>query len=474
DIGDTLTYAATLSDGSALPGWLSFDPATLTFTGTPENDHVGAVTVRIIATDIAGASATADFVLDVANVNDAPTVLNTVEDQFVDEDAVFTFTFPADIFEDVDAGDTLVYTATRTGGDPLPSWLTFDAATRTFSGTPENDDVGVHAYTLTATDAAGASVSTDFSISVINTNDAPVVSLAPVDRSVTEDTAFSFTLPADTFVDIDAGDTLTYTATLSGGAPLPAWLAFDAATQTFSGTPPNADIGAHIVSVTATDGAGASASANFTLNVARFNNAPAVLEGIVDQSVDEDSVLAFAVPAGTFGDIDAGDVLTYTAALADGSALPAWLSFDALTQTFSGTPANDDVGEYSIRVTATDTLTASVSTTFTLTVANTNDAPIVANAIENQVTDEDALLTFVVPEGTFSDIDAGDVLTYTASLADGSALPQWLSFDPATRTFSGVPENADVGVISVRVVATDIAGATASTDFVLEVANVND
>jgi len=36
--------------------------------------------------------------------------------------------------------------------------------------------------------------------------------------------------------------------------------------------------------------------------------------------------------------------LTYSAALADGRPLPAWLGFDPATQGFSGTPANGDVG----------------------------------------------------------------------------------------------------------------------------------
>ena len=63
---------------------------------------------------------------------------------------------------------------------------------------------------------------------------------------------------------------------------------------------------------------------------------------------------SFTVPAGSFADIDAGDTLSYSATLADGGALPAWLSFDAATQTFSGTPGNADVGSLSVRVTATD------------------------------------------------------------------------------------------------------------------------
>lgn len=48
---------------------------------------------------------------------------------------------------------------------------------------------------------------------------------------------FSFTLPADTFVD-PQGETITYTATRIFGIGLPRWLSFDAQTQQFSGTAP--------------------------------------------------------------------------------------------------------------------------------------------------------------------------------------------------------------------------------------------
>ncbi|PPC74485.1 hypothetical protein C4K68_25550, partial [Pokkaliibacter plantistimulans] len=82
---------------------------------------------------------------------------------------------------------------------------------------------------------------------------------------------------------------------------------------------------------------------------------------ISNQSATEDSSFTFTVPADTFSDVDAGDSLTLTATLTDGSALPGWLSFDARTGTFSGTPDNGDVGNLSITVTATDTSGASVS-----------------------------------------------------------------------------------------------------------------
>ncbi|MBE5213575.1 putative Ig domain-containing protein, partial [Pectobacterium quasiaquaticum] len=103
-----------------------------------------------------------------------------------------------------------------------------------------------------------------------------------------------------------------------------------------------------------------------------------------------------------FTDPDVGDTLTLSATLADGSALPSWLSFNPATGTFSGTPANGDVGSLSIRVTATDGSNAAVSTTFALTVSNINDAPVVSGSVAPQSVAQDSPLNFTLPGGLFT------------------------------------------------------------------------
>ena len=57
-------------------------------------------------------------------------------------------------------------------------------------------------------------------------------------------------------------------------------------------------------------------------------------------------------------------------------------------------------------------------------------------------------------------------LTCSATLQDGSALPTWLQFDAATRTFSGTPGPADES-IDVKVTATDSHNASVSDTFTL-------
>ncbi|MBV7544688.1 putative Ig domain-containing protein, partial [Acidovorax sp. sic0104] len=78
DVGDTLSYSAQLAGGGALPAWLSFDPATRTFSGTPANGDVGSVDIDVIASDGNGGSVTDTFAITVGNVNDNPTVANAI------------------------------------------------------------------------------------------------------------------------------------------------------------------------------------------------------------------------------------------------------------------------------------------------------------------------------------------------------------------------------------------------------------
>ena len=205
-----------------LPVWLSFDPATRTFSGTPLNAHVGTVSIDVIASDGNGGTVTDTFNVTVANTNDAPMVANAIPNQNATEDAAFNFQFAANAFADVDVGDTLTYTAQLAGGGALPAWLSFDPVTRTFSGTPLNGDVGTVSIDVIASDGNGGTVTDTFGIAVGNTNDAPTVTNAIPNQNATEDAAFNFQFAANTFADMDVGDTLTYSAQLAGGGALPA------------------------------------------------------------------------------------------------------------------------------------------------------------------------------------------------------------------------------------------------------------
>ena len=142
---------------------------------------------------------------------------------------------------------------------PIPDGLGFlptGPEIQLIGGTPTT--VGITEVTYTATDARGASASLTFTITVTD---------APTDGITVPSAIDDLELPVNTPMEplslpLAEGGTEPYTYTLE---PIPAGLIFDATTQILSGTPTTA--GTTLVTYTATDATGASASLTFTIEV---------------------------------------------------------------------------------------------------------------------------------------------------------------------------------------------------------------
>ena len=93
------------------------------------------------------------------------------------------------------------------------------------------------------------------------------------------------------------------------------------------------------------------------------------------------------------------------------------------------------------------------------------DGATLVYEIPDQWTVAGEIFSYTFPENTFADTaGSSTTLTYTAAQADGTALPEWLTFTPATRTFSGRPERDATGTTSVRVTATQAGEPVRATD----------
>ena len=102
--------------------------------------------------------------------NHAPTVIQEIASQSVPLGNQWSFTIPTTTFADSD-NEAMTISASLSNGSGLPSWLTFDAATQTFTGVVPADFTGNLEVIVTATDPEGLSVSDTFSIAPIVAND---------------------------------------------------------------------------------------------------------------------------------------------------------------------------------------------------------------------------------------------------------------------------------------------------------------
>ena len=350
--GQALSYAARLSNGQALPGWLTFNATTDTFSGTaPITAQTLGITVT--ATDRSGLSVSESFS---ATVLVAPMVTAQTPSQIWTAGKAVSLALPANTFTDP-RGQKLVYTASQANGQALPTWLGFNATTETFSGTAPAT-VQSLSIKVVATDSSGLSVFKSFSATVLG---APVVTKQTPNQTWTGGKALSLALPANTFTD-PQGQKLVYTASQANGQALPTWLGFNATTETFSGTAP-ATVQSLSIKVVATDSSGLSVSESFSATVL---GAPVVMKQTPNQTWTGGKALSLALPVNTFTDPQ-GQKLVYTASQSNGQALPTWLGFNATTETFSGT-APTTVQSLSIKVVAADSSGLATSESFAVNV----------------------------------------------------------------------------------------------------------
>jgi hypothetical protein len=230
-----LTYTATLANGQALPSWLVFNATTETFTGssplTPQS-----LSIAVKATDTSGLSTTDTFS---ATVVGKPVVTAATPNQTWIGGKAFSLTLPANTFTDPQ-NQKLTYTATQSNGQALPSWLVFNAATETFSGTAPTTTQSL-GIAVTATDSSGLAISENFTASV--QPPAPVikpgitVTAQTATQSWTDGQALNLVLPSNTFTDA-LGLKMTFAAYEVSGPNITPWLRFNPATAVFSGTVP--------------------------------------------------------------------------------------------------------------------------------------------------------------------------------------------------------------------------------------------
>jgi N-acetyl-anhydromuramyl-L-alanine amidase AmpD len=469
----TLTFTASATDpdipadqityslDAGAPAGASIHPETGVFTWTPtEAQGPGSYNITVRATDD-GSPALSDSQVVAITVGEAntPPALAAIPDKRVRPTRILTFT------------------ATATDADLPANALTFSLDSGAPAGAGINPGTGVFTWTPTlaqndTTNLIMVRVSDGLvsdvkgvTVVVSDVNNPPVLA-ALANKTVNEKTALTFTAAGS---DPD-GDALTYS--LDAGAPT--GTSINATTGAFSWTPTEAQgPGTYSITVRVTDNAlpNLSDTKTFTVVVNEVNLAP-TLNPISNKTVNEKATLTFTAMASD------ADLPANTKTFSLDSGAPTGATIDPATGVFTWTPTEaQGPAPYpiTVRVTdnnpdATNSKQMSDAKTFTVTVNELNEAPVLA-AIADKTVNEKSALTFTVA-ATDADLPAN---TLTYGLDDGA--PAGASLDPVTGVFTWTPTEAQgpsTNVVTVRVADDAATPLGESKTFTIVVSEVNE
>jgi len=411
---------------------------------TPNTDFFGTRYIIFYAIDSSdNVTPSNNITLTVTNINDAPSAPTLLLP--VDTSTVFSATGKVTLnwSESTDAdNDVLTYYVFYGNNTNVTSSTTTQNTYLPLSGL---NNATTYYWRVYANDGTNNSANSSMFQFTATFDDAPVIiNFTPTDLtpSVAENSTLVFTINAS---DPDGG-LLNYS-----------WYVDDIINKTdgnnFTYAPNFTASGTHTVIANITDNNSNSVSQTWTVTVTNTNRAP-VLDTISSpKTIAEDSTLTFNITA---SDADE-DALTYSS----NSSLTISKINNSIA-TVSWTPTNDYVGNNTVNFTVSDS-TSQDSQLVTITVANTNDAPVLT-AIGALTADQGTSFYYDV---NATDVDPGDTITFSSN----SSL---FTISSSTGEFNFTPTNDQVGTYKINITVKDNTNMQDSEIITLTVSNIND
>ena len=156
-------------------------------------------------------------------------------------------------------------------------------------------------------------------------------------------------------------------------------------------------------------------------------------------------------------DPDKGDEMTFSL-----DESPADMSIDAATGLIQWTPDNSQVGDQDVTVRVEDAAGLYDTQSFTIAVANVNDAPQITSTAVTTAT-EDQVYSYDVDA---TDPDVGDEITFSLDES-----PTGMTIDAATGLIQWTPDNSQAGDQDVTVRVEDAAGLYDTQSFTINPAH---
>ncbi|MCL4201429.1 MAG: cadherin repeat domain-containing protein [Pirellulaceae bacterium] len=487
DEDDVHTYQLVSGTGSADNALFAIDGATLKTAAVLDFESQATYQIRVRSTDLLGLSVEQTLLVNVTDVNEAPTAVALTPNTIPENSPVGTVVGVL-TSEDPDAGDTHTYSLVDGDGDDDNAAFVIDGDQLRTTVELDYETKNAYLVRVRSVDSDGLSFDQMLVVHVADVNEAPTaVSLSP--DSVPENVEIGTVVGILTTEDPDAADTHTYSLVAGDGDDDNAAFIIDG-DQLRSAVDLDFETkDTYLIRVISTDSGGLSVEQALVVTVTDVNEAPTAVS-LSPGSVPEDAEIGTVVGVLASEDPDAGDSHTYSLVSGDGDDDNAAFTIDGDQLRTAVELDFETKDAYTIRVQSTDSGGLSVEQIVVVSVTDVNEAPSAVLLAPSSVS-ADTAVGDTIGQLTTTDPDLGD--THAYSLIEGDGDDDNASFEidgdqlklaveldlTAQSTFQIRVLSTDSGGLSVEQVLTIVANqapiaVSLSPDSVSEDAEIGD
>lgn len=444
-------FSMTTNNSNLVLVTLDTTSALINFTaGAPGFADVGTWYVNITINDSYGANSTSSFILNVSQTNHAPnlSLISNITSGYTQGDNLLLYVNATDL----DTDDVLVFSINTSGYNLTQINNSYLSASALINLTPTNNTHVLNPWVnISVSDGSLTDWQVVF-INITNANDAPQihnVSSYAVNTGSNSNINNLTGYSGLTFkyrINASDPDQLTYEGDSINFTVNNSNFTLDNTTGIFNFTPGTSLIGNWSVLITVMDAAGATDNVEVILRIIN-NSVPYFDEPILNTTCFEDVLCTLNIN-GT--DLD-GDIINF-------NLNTSGFSINNESGLMNFTPAQSQIGNYSLRIYLNDTKGAYNYSDFILTINNTNDAPVLSSI---------SFPIFVVNHSVSYDVNATDQdMQLTGSLAyDNITFYIFNQTSPflfnitSTGIISFTPNDSVDGNHSINITVNDTLGA---------------
>jgi ELWxxDGT repeat protein len=469
DAGNTFTYSLVAGSGDGDNAAFDISGDALRATNSFDFETKASYTVRIRSVDQGGLLTEKVFVINVTNLNEAPTDIGLSSTSIL-ENSGANATVGVLSTVDADASSTFTYSFIAGAGDADNA--AFNISGDVLRATNNLSFSAKSSYTIRVrtTDQGGLSFDKSFTILVMQSNVAPTdLNLFP--GFVFENAGVNVSVGALSTTDANAGDTFTYTL-VAGlgdgdnaafnvlGSSLRANSSFDYETRS-----------SYAVRIRTTDLGGLFTEKAFIVSVLNTNEAPSDIV-LTSSQIAENSVANTTVGVLSTIDVDAANSFAYTLVAGAGDTDNAAFNISGNALRATNSLDFENKSSYTLRVRSTDQGGLFTEKVFVISVVDVNEAPTDLALTSTSIPENSGANATV---GTLSSTDPDASNTFVYELVAGAG-----DVDNASFNISGNVLRATNNLVFatkssyvIRVRTTDQGGLFAERSFVINVTSPN-